>query len=58
MEYTVTSYISPRGNYITVHRPILAPEEREKRMAAIKQACINLVIATEKAKQERIRKNG
>lgn len=35
---------------ITVKRPILTEEEREKRMEAIKKAAVNLVIATERAK--------
>lgn len=38
---------------ITVTRPTLPPEEYEKRMAAIKQAAVDLVIATERCKAER-----
>ena len=38
---------------ITVTRPILTDEEREKRMAAIKKAAVNLVIATERAKAKK-----
>lgn len=34
---------------ITVKRPILTDEEREKRMAAIKKATVELVIAAERA---------
>jgi hypothetical protein len=38
---------------ITVHRPDLTEEERAKRMEAIKHATVQLVIATERCKQER-----
>lgn len=41
---------------ITVTRPTLTAEEYEKRMAAIKQATVALVIATERCKAERNRK--
>lgn len=44
-------------NIIIVHRPVLTPEEREKRMEQIKQAAINLVIATERRKREREARN-
>ena len=37
-------------NVITISRPELTAEEREKRMREIKQAAIELVVATEKAK--------
>lgn len=37
-------------NTRTVRRPDLAPEERAKRMNAIKEAAIQLILATEKAK--------
>lgn len=50
MTYTTHSYTSERGNHITVRRPELTEEERAKRMEAIKQAAIRLVIATEKNK--------
>ena len=39
---------------VTITRPQLTAEEREKRMTEIKQAAIRLVIATEKAKQTKI----
>lgn len=45
------------NNIIIIHRPELTPEEREKRMEQIKQATINLVINTERLKQERKAKN-
>ena len=35
---------------VTIHRPTLTAEERAKRMEAIKQATINLVVATAKCK--------
>ena len=41
------------NNIITVHRPQLTAEEREKRMEEIKRAAIRLYIATEKAKKEK-----
>ena len=51
MTYSTHTYISERGNTITVRRPNLSEAERAKRMDAIKQAAIRLVIATEKNKQ-------
>lgn len=36
---------------VIVTRPDLSPEEREKRMKAIKQATIQLIVETEKAKR-------
>lgn len=35
---------------VTVRRPELSAEEREKRMAEIKRAALNLIIATERSK--------
>ena len=40
---------------VRVYRPILTEEERERRMEAIKKAAVDLVIATEKAKQNKNR---
>lgn len=38
-------------NYIArIHRPELSDEERAKRMEQIKQAAIQLILATEKTK--------
>lgn len=37
-------------NTRTVRRPNLTPDEKTKRMNAIKEAAIQLIIATEKAK--------
>lgn len=37
-------------NIITVTRPELTPEERAKRMQAIKDAAVKLVLATERKK--------
>lgn len=53
--YTTYSYVSERGNFITISRPILTDEERAKRMEEIKQAAIKLVLETEKAKQRRLK---
>lgn len=39
----------------TVHRPELSAAERAKRMEAIKQAAVRLVLETEKAKQRKAR---
>lgn len=36
-----------------VRRPELKAEERAKRMEAIKQAAVNLIVATEKAKAKK-----
>lgn len=41
------------GNTIIIHRPELTEEERAKRMEEIKRAAVQLVIATERRKQER-----
>jgi hypothetical protein len=35
---------------VRIHRPILTPEEHDKRMEVIKQAAAKLVIAARKAK--------
>lgn len=40
-------------NIITVTRPELTPEERAKRMEAIKQAAVKLVLETEKQKRKK-----
>jgi hypothetical protein len=39
------------NNTIIIHRPELTAEERARRMEQIKQAVVDLVIATEKAKR-------
>lgn len=38
---------------VHIHRPELTPEERVKRMEAIKKAMVDLVIATERKKAAR-----
>ena len=38
------------SNIIIIHRPELTAEERARRMEQIKQAVVDLVVATEKAK--------
>jgi hypothetical protein len=38
---------------VTIERPVLTPEERAKRMKAIKKAAADLVIATERKKGPR-----
>ena len=40
---------------VRVFRPILTEEERARRMEAIKKAAVDLVIATERAKQKKSR---
>ena len=40
---------------VRVYRPILTEEERERRMEAIKKAAVDLVIAAERAKQNKSR---
>ena len=44
------------GNIIIVHRPELTEEERARRMEEIKRATVQLVVATERRKMERERK--
>ena len=38
---------------ISISRPDLTPEERAKRMEAIKKATVDLIVATEKAKAKK-----
>lgn len=38
---------------VTITRPQLTPEERQKRMEVIKRAAYQLVLETEKAKQRK-----
>lgn len=38
---------------VRIHRPELTPQEREKRMAAIKDAAARLVVAAHEARRER-----
>lgn len=38
---------------ITLHRPELTAEERERRMAKIRQATVDLLIATERDRKRR-----
>lgn len=40
------------GNIIHIQRPELTPEERAKRMEAIKKATVQLVLAAEKKGQK------
>lgn len=40
-------------NKITVHRPTLTDEERQRRMNQIKEAAARLVIATEERKRQK-----
>lgn len=42
------------GNIIIVHRPELTEEERARRMEEIKRTAVQLVLATERRKQERM----
>lgn len=39
--------------FVTIHRPTLTAEERAKRMEKIKQAAVQLVLETEKAKKRK-----
>lgn len=55
MNTTTYADTSARGNHITVTRPTLTAEEREKRMKAIQQAVVQLVLATEKSKKQKNR---
>jgi len=40
-------------NIVTVSRPTLTPAERARRMEAIKKAAVDLVLATEAAKERK-----
>jgi hypothetical protein len=53
--YTTYSYTSERGNRITIRRPVLTPEERAEQMEAIKKATVQVIIATEKIKQQKLK---
>lgn len=48
MQYTYTT----ERAVVTVYRPELTPKEREKRMAAIKKAAADLIVATAQAKSK------
>lgn len=37
--------------HVVIHRPVLTEEERAKRMEAIKQAAVRLILEAEKAKR-------
>lgn len=43
-------------NIVTVRHPELTAEERARRMEQIKQATVQLFLATEKAKQRKLNK--
>lgn len=40
--------------HVTINRPVLTDEERAKRMEEVKRAAVQLVLATEKAKQRKL----
>lgn len=40
---------------ITIRRPVLTPEERERRLEGIKKAAVNALLATERNKQAKAR---
>lgn len=48
-QYVETNYISPKGNEITVCRPILTPEEREHRERIVRKAMCKFLEARIKA---------
>ena len=43
MEYKLTKTIEGDGFTVRVHSPIITPEERDKRMKAIRKAAENLL---------------
>lgn len=47
--HTIVKYISDYNNIITVERPILTEDERDRRMKEIKRAAVQLVLSTERA---------
>lgn len=52
IDYTTTTHENGKF-HITVHRPVLTDEERERRMAEIKQAAVDLITATERERKRR-----
>lgn len=50
--------VEPPPAIVRVHRPELTPEEREKRMAALKKACVDILIAQERAHQQLANREG
>lgn len=40
--------------HVIINRPVLTDEERAKRMEEVKRAAVQLVLATEKAKQRKL----
>lgn len=43
---------------VRVIRPNLTPEEREKRMKELRKACVNILLAQERAHQELAKRDG
>lgn len=41
---------------VTIHRPELTPQERERRMAEIKRAAADLIIAADRHKKRKDKK--
>ena len=52
--YTEPEVYHHNNCIVRVYRSILTEEERTRRMEAIKKAAVDLVIATERAKQKRV----
>ena len=50
-----TKEVNVLERIVRVYRPILTEEERERRMEAIKKAAVDLVIAAERANQNKSR---
>ena len=55
-EYTVT-HMRTENAIITIRRPVLTPEEYQRRMEGIKKAAVNFILATERNKQELARRS-
>lgn len=55
MEWTVTT-MRTENAIIRIRRPVLTPEERERRLDGIKKAAVNALLATERNKQELARR--
>lgn len=54
-EWIVTT-MRTENAIITIRRPVLTPEERERRLEGIKKAAVNMILATERNKRELARR--
>lgn len=50
-EWRVFHYISDKAQ-CTVYKPVLSPEEYERRRKLLEEACVNLILSTEERKRK------